>query len=131
MTAMPTDPHAPLLPLSPPDDAHDIVLLERTGNRYLRCHPPEVCEGHPCPLHSRSDHPMRSWPQNWRWDTQVMERVCSHGVGHPDPDHLASVRARLGAERALTDSVHGCDGCCRIAYPEDLPIGTQLELPFD
>jgi hypothetical protein len=29
-----------------------------------------------------------------------MERICSHGVGHPDPDEIN------------TDKTHGCDGCC-------------------
>jgi hypothetical protein len=32
-----------------------------------------------------------------------MERICDHGVGHPDPDEfMADVW------------VHGCDGCCAI-----------------
>jgi hypothetical protein len=30
-----------------------------------------------------------------------MERICPHGVGHPDPDDVFA-----------TDTVHGCDGCC-------------------
>lgn len=45
---------------------------------------------------------------NWRDDTKVMERICAHGVGHPDPD------ARAFAERQgdAWFGVHGCDGCC-------------------
>lgn len=31
-----------------------------------------------------------------------MERICPHGVGHPDPDCMYAKR----------DTVHGCDGCC-------------------
>jgi hypothetical protein len=37
-----------------------------------------------------------------------MERVCPHGVGHPDPDDINVI---LGPEK-----VHGCDGCCEGAY---------------
>lgn len=32
----------------------------------------------------------------------MMERVCEHGVGHPDPDCMY----------AQQDPAHGCDGCC-------------------
>lgn len=41
---------------------------------------------------------------NWRDDTGVMERVCAHGVGHPDPDQPWPA----GDWRW----VHGCCGCC-------------------
>lgn len=53
-----------------------------------------------CPIHHPSDHHMRDWPTNWRGDRHMMERICPHSVGHPDPDDLAA------------DDVHGCDGCC-------------------
>lgn len=52
---------------------------------------------------------MRSFPQLWRTDRGVMERVCPHGVGHPDPDEVY---------RDIDDFVHGCDGCCEGAYDE-------------
>lgn len=33
-----------------------------------------------------------------------MERICPHGVGHPDPDEIdLEVNAK---------GIHGCDGCC-------------------
>ena len=35
-------------------------------------------------------------------DRRIMERICPHGVGHPDPDDVLN-----------QDRVHGCDGCCR------------------
>ncbi len=54
-----------------------------------------------CCIHYSSDHHMLGWPQNWREDKGQMERVCPHGIGHPDPDDL------------YTDTVHGCDGCCK------------------
>lgn len=59
----------------------------------------------PCTIHAPSDHHMVGWPQLWRDDRQIMERICPHRVGHPDPDDLA-VRTREGF------GVHGCDRCC-------------------
>jgi len=38
-----------------------------------------------------------------------MERVCEHGVGHPDPDEYK-------LKRGWTEHVNGCDGCCEGAY---------------
>ena len=38
-----------------------------------------------------------------------MERVCKHGVGHPDPDD-AAYNDRTGNGFL---NVHGCDGCCQ------------------
>lgn len=55
---------------------------------------------------------MRDWPQNWRDDTGVMERICPHGVGHPDPDHMTYVTLTHGPEVARGHGIHGCDGCC-------------------
>jgi hypothetical protein len=51
----------------------------------------------------RSVHSMRSFPTHFRFDRYLMERICPHGVGHPDPDDPQSA----------IDGVHGCDGCCR------------------
>lgn len=70
------------------------------SKRELLVHPNANCMGEPCTIHERSDHHMRSWPQNWRDDAGKMERVCEHGIGHPDPDEINP------------DKVHGCDGCC-------------------
>jgi hypothetical protein len=51
---------------------------------------------------------MREWPMRWRDDKGQMERICPHGVGHPDPDD-AAYRERLGQGYK---NIHGCDGCC-------------------
>ena len=73
-----------------------------TADSLLAVHPVQQCsqDNIPCSIHSPSDHSMKDWPQHWRFDRGIMERICSHGVGHPDPDELRG------------DSVHGCDGCC-------------------
>ena len=79
----------------------ELASLEHSPHRVLG-HPSSKCAGRPCTLHNRSAHHMRGWPQYWRDDAQLMERTCSHGVGHPDPDDLKAPTYR-----------HGCDGCCR------------------
>lgn len=77
------------------------ALTEHSGERLVGVHAPAACAGRACTIHRRSDHHMRPWPQHWRSDLSVMERICPHGIGHPDPDEYAS----------YTD-MHGCDGCC-------------------
>lgn len=62
---------------------------------------PDVDYRH-CPIHRQSAHARSIGPQHWRDDRGIMERVCAHGVGHPDPDAL--IPEWMG--------VHGCDGCC-------------------
>jgi len=64
------------------------------------CYDPKVCT-----IHNRTDHHMRSFKQFYRFDRGIMERICPHGVGHPDPDEYKII---TGAD----DGVHGCDGCC-------------------
>lgn len=105
------------------------VLGLQAGEGVLRTHPRSACEGRgiPCCIHSPSEHRMRTWPMNWRGDTGVMERICPHGIGHPDPDHLAYVRSLTPEHDCDEDrgigacpyphlewqGVHSCDGCCR------------------
>lgn len=78
--------------------------LENSPKRLIKVHDEAACAGQRCTIHNRSDHSMRSFTQHWRDDRGIMERICPHGVGHPDPD-----------SPWLPDSyqwVHGCDGCC-------------------
>jgi len=78
--------------------------------RRLIHHPIEDCQsdGHPCCIHSPSDHHMRDWVMNYRDDRGIMERICEdNGIGHPDPDDVA-----FHKRRGNDISVHGCDGCC-------------------
>jgi hypothetical protein len=71
------------------------------------------CTIHGCVIHSPTDHPMKDFEQIWRQDRGIMERVCEHGVGHPDPDGLKWL-VRNGS--VAPDFVHGCDGCCAGSY---------------
>lgn len=79
-----------------------------TGQILRAVHPPELCDGRPCVIHSQTEHSMRDFPTHFRSDTFLMERICPHGVGHPDPDDLA-YQMLIGN---ATKSIHGCDGCC-------------------
>lgn len=65
-----------------------------------------------CCVHGPSKHHMVDWPTHWRDDRKLMERICPHGIGHPDPDDIAFKRRHYGDEVAHTEAVHGCDGCC-------------------
>jgi len=71
------------------------------SNQILLTHRPDKCQGTHCAVHNPSEHHMRDWPQHYRWDAGITERICQHGIGHPDPDDV-------GAK----GYVHGCDGCC-------------------
>lgn len=84
-------------------------------------HDPEECEGHHCPFHNPSDHALKDAPCNVRFDRPVYnqglrqpvgyltERLCEHGIGHPDPDSLAYLISRGAGEH---EGTHGCCGCC-------------------
>lgn len=86
------------------------------GETIGQVHEPTKCYPHPCCVHNPSDHHMAGWRQHWRSDAAKMERICPHGIGHPDPDHVAYL-LRIGAG-SWTDLVHGCDGCCQPNGPQ-------------
>lgn len=71
-------------------------------------HSPNIClNDKGCTVHNPSNHPMQSFPQLWRGDRGIMERICPHEIGHPDPDEI-----RLIGKYGWAEAVHGCDGCC-------------------
>ena len=61
-----------------------------------------------CVVHNPSVHPMRDWPLILR-STTLLERMCPHRTGHPDPDSAAFLNWR---DHTDAWSMHGCDGCC-------------------
>jgi hypothetical protein len=75
-----------------------------TGQK-LTVHSKDECKGETCPIHNPSDHHMIDFPTHWRMDKGIMERICPHGIGHPDPDDYSCKK-----DNYLT--IHGCDGCC-------------------
>ena len=91
------------------DDDDEIAGLQRNYLEHTETvwltHPQEQCTGEVCTIHNRSNHAMRSFPQHWRADRRIMERICRHGIGHPDPDEYRILNGE-------DDGTHGCDGCC-------------------
>jgi hypothetical protein len=80
------------------------ITLEHSDVVLTNVHSPYKCAGQRCTIHHRSNHSMRSFPQHWRSDRGIMERVCPHGIGHPDPDSPWDENSAAW--------IHGCDGCC-------------------
>jgi hypothetical protein len=74
----------------------------------------EECRTYGCCIHNVTNHHMKSWMQNWRNDRKMMERICPHGIGHPDPDHMSWFERTHGKEAASYEGIHGCDGCCSV-----------------
>jgi hypothetical protein len=91
--------------------------LEHSSEVLFSVHDESTCAGRACAIHRRSDHTMRSFPQHWRSDRRLMERICPHGVGHPDPDNWDYLVAMLGEDDAGAEMIHGCCAkrCCRAA----------------
>lgn len=106
------------------------------AGQKLLVHNKEDCKGANCVIHHPSVHALSSAPTYWRADRHLMERICPHGVGHPDPDDIAYTMLATGG-RALKwgHSVHGCDGCCAgtgevkdydgLGNPEVPPLGGE------
>lgn len=93
-------------------DAAEPVFGAQQGLTLLNVHEPAKCAGEVCCIHNPTDHHMRTWRQNWRGDKGMVERLCPHGIGHPDPDDLLVRTTRWAG-------VHGCDGCCLNRHKED------------
>lgn len=63
----------------------------------------------PCPIHnSQSTHPLQAAPLYWNPNRAIIERVCSHGVHHPDYDSAMYYYS----VNQTNENVHMCDGCC-------------------
>lgn len=103
------------------DVARDDPRLYITGTGqalYPTHHENPECATYGCVIHHPTD-PHQDWPTHWRGERGIMERICPHGVGHPDKDDLA-FRQRMADARGEPLrhlGVHGCCGCC--LSPED------------
>ena len=79
------------------------------GQTLIGVHDEESCaKQQGCSVHRPSDNHMKGWSQNWRDDRGMMERICDHGIGHPDLDDVKF----HGTMKDGFDFTHGCDGCC-------------------
>lgn len=97
-----------------------------TGQKIVNTHDPALCEGRACVIHNPSAHYMADFPTHWREDRGIMERICPHGVGHPDPDDMAFIRSTRGDDAASTEGVHGCDGCCTPKAKRGMPSNDEV-----
>lgn len=96
------------------DKGYWVVAIDPvTGEKYgelLNVHPRSACShALGCAIHNRpSNHALKDAKMLWRDDRGILERLCEHGVGHPDADSAAYL-ASIGRSN---DNIHGCDGCC-------------------
>lgn len=98
-----------------------VVDPNRLG--IVNVHSPVLCASQSaCPMHNPSQHHMRGWRVVWRNDRGILERVCPHGCGHPDPDQFPFWDL-TGQD---WQAVHGCDGCCTPPYDEGGIVGGFL-----
>ena len=77
--------------------------------KLRKVHSEIFCQDRGCAIHNHpSEHPLNNSPLNWRTDRGILERICVHGIGHPDADSASWLRSQgLAAE-----NIHGCDFCC-------------------
>ncbi|RLC99385.1 MAG: hypothetical protein DRI65_17300 [Chloroflexota bacterium] len=80
------------------------------GLKLSGVHTKENCGGTYCVFHNPSGHHMSTWRMHWRDDKGIFERICEHGVGHPDPDQFEYWESNDMHHL----KVHGCDGCCHV-----------------
>lgn len=90
---------------------HDAIFLP--DGTLLQTHPKWMCGTGFCCIHNPSDHPLRDAPMFWIDQFKSMDRLCSHGVRHPDPDDFA-FKVRVGVPHLLLSVIgaHECDHCC-------------------
>ena len=77
------------------------------GDVIYGTHSPLKCSGEPCPIHNRSKHHLRDFPQRYAGPLGII-RECEHGEMHSDPDEAV----------ADYDCTQECDGCCRFEMPD-------------
>ena len=91
---------------------HDVVFMP--DGSVLQTHPESACHDMYCSIHNPSNHPLRDAPQLWHDRSKSIQRICSHGYRHHDPDDFMH-KWRSGLPLAVLALIarHDCDGCCR------------------
>lgn len=89
------------------------VFVTGVGQVLRGVHHATECVGRHCVIHDPSDHHLIGLRTQYRFSGPFdikpphMERLCEHGVGHPDPDDAA-----YWMSNGEDITVHGCCGCC-------------------
>lgn len=86
------------------------------GRELHNVHDESFCAGRVCIVHNSTEHHMVEWQLHWRDDRGIFERICEHGIGHPDPDQFPYWRGT----HQMYQAVHGCDFCCGQTYDEEV-----------
>jgi len=76
--------------------------------RWVGIHQPDALCETVCVVHNPSQGMHRTLTPIWRTDLQILERICPHGIGHPDPDQTLY----LAQSGQMAKVLHSCDGCC-------------------
>lgn len=80
-----------------------------TGQFMVNVHAANAeCAQYGCVIHFPSAEGMALGKTHYNTVRQQMQRVCEHGVAHPDPDSQNWRERTLGSR----DDIHICDGCC-------------------
>jgi hypothetical protein len=102
----------------------NLEVWRTPGGRLVFVHTLKRCKGIPgkipCVVH---DPVAGSWDDLeliFRGDRGIFERICVHGVGHPDPNQIDFWK--LAGQEFLGD--HGCDGCCN-EWPDQMEAANQ------
>lgn len=102
-----------------PVDSEDPSFPDFVGveNNVISIHNPTQCAGRPCVFHNPSDHALSKAKVSYNESLHRVERVCSHGIHHPDVDEVVKVYDGFGETEALKFAKHNdCDGCCLGGY---------------
>ena len=93
-----------------------MIITGKSKKDGITYHKKALCKGNRCIFHNPTQHKMRDWPMNLRtdaWASPLIERMCIHGIGHPDPDSVYFMDQNLSPEdKKYGYGIHGCDGCC-------------------
>lgn len=101
---------------------NDAIFLP--DGTLLVTHPEHACRGTHCCVHNPSDHPLRDAPLVWLPRLRSLDRICTHGIRHPDRDDFAyKASQRLSPLLLALLSAHDCDDCCR--WPTRDEDGTE------
>lgn len=91
------------------DESTNDIWTDSSGIEYWVHKRTADCDADGCAIHNQSYHHMVDWPTYMRVDKYyLIERICSHGIGHPDPDSLSFFRKKAMG----WIGIHGCCRCC-------------------